>query len=107
MFARVLRAARGAVVLVSFLPAALLAAPPAAGSIAGTVKDAVGKPLPNVQVLIAELSKVTTTGDDGRFTLRGVAAGSYHLTATLIGYRPAHADVKVGDGVAMVELVLA
>lgn len=107
MFARVLRAARGAVVLVSFLPAALLAAPPAAGSIAGTVKDAVGKPLPNVQVLIAELSKVTTTGDDGRFTLRGVAAGSYHLTATLIGYRPAHADVKVADGVAMVELVLA
>ena len=107
MVAHMFRAARGAFALVLLLPAALLAAALApAGSITGTVKDGSGNALPNAQVVVAELSKVTTTGDDGRFTLRGVAAGRYHLTATLIGYRPAHADVQVADGVAMVALVL-
>lgn len=107
MLAQFLRAFRGACAVAAFFPVALVAAVvPPVGSISGIVRDTTGKPLPNAQVLVAELAKVTTSGDDGRFTLRGIAAGTYHLSATLIGYRPAHADVKVGDGVSAVELVL-
>jgi iron complex outermembrane receptor protein len=107
MSARIVRAARGALVLLLCVPAVLFAhSAPSAGSISGTVKDGTGKPLPNVQVLVAELGRVTATGNDGRFVLSGVVGGSYHITASLIGYRPTHADVTVSDGDAVVVLTL-
>jgi iron complex outermembrane recepter protein len=63
--------------------------------VAGVVKDSAGAPIPNVQVIITSLNRVTTTNAGGSFVLRGLPAGSYHLAAVLIGYAPGHADVVV------------
>ncbi len=86
-----------ALVAVLLLPAAgrAHAAPQSSPAVIGTVRDTSGAPLPLVQVIIAQAGRTTTTGDDGRFVLRGLAAGTYHITTLLIGYRPGHADVKV------------
>jgi iron complex outermembrane receptor protein len=70
--------------------------------IAGVVKDSSGIPIPNVQVIVTALNRVTTTNAAGAFMLRGLPAGSYHLSAILIGYAPGHADVVIptaGDSV--------
>jgi iron complex outermembrane recepter protein len=65
--------------------------------VVGVVRDAAGTPLANVQVIVPQLNRVTTTGADGAFTLRSLPAGTYHLTTLLIGYAPGHADVTVPE----------
>jgi iron complex outermembrane receptor protein len=66
-------------------------------AVLGTVKDSTGRPIPNAQVSVSALGRTTTTDDAGAFALRGLPAGSYHVTATLVGYRPAHADVTLTE----------
>jgi iron complex outermembrane receptor protein len=66
--------------------------------VSGVVKDSLGTPIANVQVIVTALNRVTTTNAGGAFTLRGLPAGSYHLSAILIGYAPGHADVVVPTG---------
>jgi iron complex outermembrane receptor protein len=63
--------------------------------IAGVVKDSSGSPIPNAQVVVTALNRVTTTNAGGGFTFRGLPAGTYHVSAILIGYAPGHADVIV------------
>jgi iron complex outermembrane receptor protein len=63
--------------------------------VSGVVKDSSGAPIPNVQVVVTALNRVTTTNAAGAFTLRGLPAGTYHLSSILIGYAPGHADVVV------------
>jgi iron complex outermembrane receptor protein len=63
--------------------------------IIGTVTDSAGNPLPNAQIYIAALGIGTTTDGSGKFTIRPLRPGTYHLTAQLIGYAPAHRDVTV------------
>jgi len=63
--------------------------------IAGVVKDSSGSPIPNAQVVVTALNRVTTTNAGGGFTFRGLPAGTYHVSAILIGYAPGHADVTV------------
>ena len=65
----------------------------------GTVVDSAGTPLANANVMVAEVSRVTTTNAQGEFVLRGLPAGEYHLSVTLIGYAPGHRVVRVpADG---------
>ena len=65
----------------------------------GTVVDSTGAPLANAHVLVAEVSRATTTNAQGEFVLRGLPAGEYHLSVTLIGYAPGHRVVRVpADG---------
>ncbi len=66
-------------------------------SVIGSVRDSAGTPLPNVQVVVAEAGRSATTDAAGRFVIRGLARGEYHLTMVLIGYRPGHAIVTVPD----------
>ena len=73
------------------------AAPAPAPALVGTVRDSTGAPLPLVQVIVAEAGRTTTTNAQGRFVLRGLPAGTYHLTTLLIGYRPGHAVVRIPD----------
>jgi iron complex outermembrane receptor protein len=92
-------AGRLALLCACFLPE-LLNASPAAASVAtpivtGVIRDSLGNALPNVQVIVAEAGRSTTTGTDGRFSFRGLPTGEYHLTALLVGYRPGHAVVTV------------
>lgn len=69
---------------------------PPTPTVRGVVVDSAGRPLPDVQVIVNSLNRVTTTNDSGRFAFAGLPPGAYHLTALQLGYRPAHADVTVG-----------
>lgn len=85
-------------------PALLRAATPApfAPAVLGTVLDSAGAPLANATVIVAEVGRSTTTNAQGEFALRGLPAGEYHLSVTLIGYAPGHTVVRVpstGDDV--------
>lgn len=75
-------------------------------SVAGTIMDSVGVPLPEVQVLLVELGRVTRSNGQGQFTFRGLPAGSYHLSATLIGHKPAHAVARILESGADVAVEL-
>jgi iron complex outermembrane recepter protein len=67
----------------------------AAPAVIGTVVDSAGAPLANATVLVAEVARATTTNPEGKFTLRGLPAGEYHLNVSLLGYAPGHVIVKV------------
>lgn len=74
----------------------------------GVVTDTAKNPLANATVVVAELGRVTTTNADGRFVVRGLPAGEYHLSITLLGYAPGHHVVRVpvaGDAIT-VEITL-
>ncbi|MCE9602606.1 MAG: TonB-dependent receptor [Gemmatimonadetes bacterium] len=95
------RAPLWALLLTLALPNGVLAAPSDLNSpaVIGTVVDSAGAPLANANVIVAEVSRATTTNAQGEFVLRGLPAGEYHLSVTLIGYAPGHRVVRVlADG---------
>ena len=63
----------------------------------GVVRDSNGAPLSEVNVIIPGLNRSTVTSDSGRFTFSGLPAGTYHITALMIGRTPGHADVIVPE----------
>lgn len=79
--------------LALFAPRTATAA--SAPAVIGTVVDSAGTPLANAHVLVAEVARATTTNAAGRFVLRGLPAGEYHLSVTLLGYAPGHLVVRV------------
>jgi len=98
-------------IVVCFLTVALSLSPSAGaqptGSIAGTVVDEAGTPLPSVNVVLPGLDRGTTTADNGRFQLPDVPPGTYLLRAQFVGYTPATDTVVVEDGTTTrVELAL-
>lgn len=81
---------------------ALLAAPAFpqnVGTVAGSVSDPQGLAIPGATVTLtnrlSQSSQVTTTDDNGGFTLANVAYGTYILTVTLTGFSPADRIVEV------------
>ena len=94
-----------------------LAALPAAGVLAqdgaqvtGAVTDAQNLPLPGVAVVLAARGggfvASATTDRTGAFTLPDVAAGSYVLTAALLGFATREQTIAVDAGGAAVSLTL-
>ena len=81
-----------------------LSSPVPAPAVIGTVVDSAGAPLANATVVVAEVARATTTNAEGRFVLRGLPAGQYHLNVTMLGYAPGHLVVRVppsGDDVTV------
>lgn len=69
------------------------------GDITGIVVDAATRrPLSAANVLIDGTKRGTVTGDDGRYALRGVPAGTYEVRATRIGYGSRSEAVPVVAG---------
>lgn len=69
------------------------------GQITGTILDATARPLGGVTITLQEDAKpVAETGPDGRFTLQGLTAGKYEITAKLAGFAPGTRSVRLGDG---------
>ncbi|HEY9228641.1 MAG TPA: SusC/RagA family TonB-linked outer membrane protein [Gemmatimonadaceae bacterium] len=69
------------------------------GSITGRATDATsGVPMAGVSVRVAGTQLGAQTGDDGRYTIRGVSPGSVSLQANRIGYEAKKATVTVEAG---------
>ncbi|GAA3793579.1 MFS transporter [Sphaerisporangium flaviroseum] len=72
------------------------------GRLAGTVRDAEGRPVIQAMVIVTDArgEVVTTgvTGADGTFGFAGVVAGGYTLAVSAAGHRPAAVPVEVGTG---------
>ena len=103
------RAVHWGAVLAAFAVGApnVAAAQVTTGSVVVTVKDAGGAPLPQVQVAIVNTLVGGQTGDDGKATLRGIAAGTQQVRALRIGYAEQKRTVTVSAGqVTQVEFAL-
>lgn len=90
----------------SFARAQEVTPPPArrTPAVVGVVRDSAGIALPNVQVVITSLNRVTSTDGTGTFTFRGLPPGHYHLDAVMLGFARADADFDVpaeGDDVRL------
>jgi TonB-linked SusC/RagA family outer membrane protein len=68
------------------------------GRITGTVTGEAGQPLPNANVTIPATRLGAVTGDDGRYTITGVPAGTHQVRAQRIGYAPQTQPVTVAAG---------
>ncbi len=83
--------------------ALLIAALPAAaqtGRIGGTVKDTEGKPIKGATVVAenpasAPSSFTATTDDRGRYSMIGLKAGSWKITASAPGFTPSAGNVPI------------
>jgi hypothetical protein len=76
------------IILLCYHIPALLLAQPSTGSIAGEIRDnATQQPLPFANILIEGTTMGTVTNDQGYFNIKNVAAGTYALKATMIGYQ--------------------
>jgi TonB-linked SusC/RagA family outer membrane protein len=79
--------------------AAALPEQPSGRVIGAVVDSATGQPVLAAQVSIAGASRGASTGDDGRYVIGGLPAGSYTVEVRRVGYRPARrAGVEVATG---------
>ncbi len=79
------------------------------GTISGTVTDAAShSPLAGAAVRVGTSQIGTQTGDDGKFTIRGVPAGAVELQVNRIGYEAKKVPVTVtAGGTATVNVTLS
>ena len=83
--------------LLTALPAALVAQQ--TQTVSGRVTDAsTGQPIANVQITVTGTMLGTLSGQDGRFTIASVPAGTRTLVARRIGYGTTRQDVTVTEG---------
>lgn len=74
----------------------LLAQGGGGGTITGRVTDAAtGQPIAGVNVVVSGTKNGAPTGDNGRYTIRGLPAGPTSLDVTRIGYSPKHGTITV------------
>ena len=98
------------VVLLGSLMVAAMASAQASGVISGTVTDADNRPLPGVTVTLASsddsLHRSIVTNANGRYEIVSLAAGTYTITAELVGFRAAVKRQRVTGGRREVWLVM-
>ena len=71
----------------AYLAATLLQAPQAV--VTGTIRDQeTGAPIAGAEVVLSDLSRVTTADAEGRYLFVEVPAGPQHLAVRFIGYAP-------------------
>jgi iron complex outermembrane recepter protein len=78
-----------------FVPLSLAAQ---GGVIRGRVVDSAGAPLAHAVITVTGTTLQASSGAQGAYELRGVASGSYTLSARLLGYVPASVAVSVAGG---------
>lgn len=75
-------------------------------SLTGFVNDADGQPLKYATVKISG-GKSTPTNEQGKFLIKGLSAGSYRISASLVGHQTAFQEVKlIADSTIEVSFVL-
>ncbi|HEY8485096.1 MAG TPA: SusC/RagA family TonB-linked outer membrane protein, partial [Longimicrobiales bacterium] len=83
--------------LAAFLPVEALLAQQT-GRIVGLVTSDQGQPLSGANVVVVGTQIGTLTGQDGRYVIPGVPAGTHQVQASLIGYGSATVTVTVTPG---------
>ena len=78
----------------------------AQGSIYGTVTDQDGNSLTGANVAVEGTSLGAATDGNGAYSISGVPAGSYTVTASYIGYESSSQSVSVGAGAVQADLSL-
>ena len=68
------------------------------GTISGRVADSSGAPLPHASITLDGTTFRATSGAQGGYELRGVAAGTYTLRVRLLGYVAQAVTVTVAAG---------
>ncbi|MDB4889619.1 MAG: TonB-dependent outer membrane protein SusC/RagA, partial [Gemmatimonadetes bacterium] len=87
-----------AAIITLILPLVSAQAQQGTGVVSGTVTSDVGAPVPGAQLSIANLRIGTVTGDDGRYTLTRVPAGTYVLRVSRLGFRAGQQTISVTAG---------
>lgn len=77
-----------------------------AGTITGRVTDVAGEALAGATVILAETGTGVATGNDGRYSLRGLRDGRYTIRISFTGYEPVDTSVTVG-GTAILDVTLS
>src|SRR5438876_6840475 len=90
--------------VLALLPATLLGQN---GSIRGRVEDASGAPLARATISAEAAGLRATSDEQGRYEIRGVAAGTYTLRVRLLGYVPQSVKVTVGQSPVTQDFTLA
>lgn len=81
------------------LPLASQEATADVGRVAGSVIDEeTGEPLIGGQVVIETTNLGTITSNDGSFLIKGIPPGSYRVSTSYLGYRPASRTVDLNSG---------
>jgi len=69
------------------------------GTVTGTVvSESTGVPMEGAQVTISGTPLSAAADENGRFTITGVAPGTYNVDVTLPGFLGNSTEVTVGDG---------
>jgi len=77
---------------------ARLAAQAAGGAVAGRVADSSGTPVPGAMIYIAGTRYGAVTGDDGRYRVSAIPAGSYAMHVRRIGFAADSFRVRIATG---------
>ncbi len=85
------------VAILLLLPVQLTLAQGTSATIAGTVTDENGEPLPTVNVFIATSMNGTVTDDQGRFRLTGIPLGALRLYVSMIGFESQSQDIFIRE----------
>ena len=90
------------------VPSVAAASRQTGGTITGHVTDgALKAPLSDVTVRVEGTALRTTANADGKYTIAGVAPGTFHVTARRVGYQPLTKDVTVAaDAEATLDFAL-
>ncbi len=95
---------RAALVLFLLLLPGLAAAQ---ATLTGTVRDSLTQqPLPFASVFLANTTRGATTDAQGHYSLTGIPAGHYDLTATYLGYQLGQRPLTIATGSSIVNLNL-
>ncbi len=68
------------------------------GTVAGTVVNDEGEPLPDVQIVDLTLQRGTTTDADGTYEIDGLPTGEHLLEFRFVGYRTVVREVQIAAG---------
>jgi outer membrane receptor protein involved in Fe transport len=103
----------GVILMGGFLSVAIAAETPNAVTqeVTGTVKDALGRPIPAATVTLQDVQgknlAKATSDSHGHFTLKGIAPGVYAVLGNKQGFKPATSIVTVkSSGAAKADLAL-
>jgi iron complex outermembrane receptor protein len=66
-------------------------------SLQGHIHAEDGTPAAGATIIVKELKAQTRADDNGHFIFKNIPAGSYTLTATLVGYEPLNSMIKVSE----------